>query len=343
MFLFVLALVLLVAAIVLFGVARRLKKSRDAETKRLAEKAEARKSSRSSYDDDYSYHSLSGSNSVNPRIFSLIGVGLVVVALICGFFSSFTTVPTKDIGVKTAFGAPTGYLTNGAHFKAPWEKINLMDGAIQTDTHNKTAKSNDCIQVRIAHQIVACANMYVKWQVNEPAVDELYRNYREFSNVRDSLVDKNLQAVLNHVFESYDPLAVDAEGNSSAPQLSVLSEQALKQMQASVGDQISIQALNVTVLSYDDAAQKKIDALQAQVAQTRIAQQAIKTAENQAKANNTLAQSVSHNPEVLVSNCIDSLNEAISKGYQLPAGFSCWPGNGSSVVIPGTNGANGGK
>lgn len=348
MFLFVLALLLLAAGVVLFGVASWFKKRQSAEAKRRAELLDAKKQSRggssSSYD-DYDYDRMSRSSSlVKPSLFRYIGSGAIVLALICAFFSSFTTVPTKDIGVTTAFGAPTGYLTNGAHFIAPWESVNLMDGAIQTDTHNQGDKNGPgCVQVRIAHQIVACANMYVKWQVNEPAVDELYRNYREFSNVRDSLVDKNLQAVLNHVFESYDPLAVDADGNSSAPQLSVLSQEALKQMQTSVGDQISIQALNVTVLNYDPAAQKKIDALQAQVAQTRIAQQAIKTAENQAKANDTLAKSVSNNPEVLVSNCIDSLNEAISKGYQLPAGFSCWPGNGSSVVIPGTNGANGGK
>lgn len=259
----------------------------------------------------------------------------IVAGLICAWQSVFVQVPTKDIAVKTAFGAPSGYFTNGGHFKAPWEKTSIMDGAVQTDTHNKGEKGTNCVQVRIAHQIVACANVYIKWQINSASVDDLYRNYREFSNIRDSLVDKNLQAVLNRVFENYDPLAVDAEGNSSAEQLSVLSTQALNQIRTSVGNLITVSELNVTVLNFDDATQSKINALQAQVAQTRIAQQAIKTAEKQAEANKTTANSLNQNgSNVLVSTCLDTLADAVAKGYQLPAGFSCWPSGGSAVVVP---------
>lgn len=267
--------------------------------------------------------------------------GMVIAALVFGWFSVFVQVPTKDIAVKTAFGAPSGYFTNGGHFKAPWEKTSIMDGAVQTDTHNKGEKGTNCVQVRIAHQIVACANVYIKWQINSASVDDLYRNYREFSNIRDSLVDKNLQAVLNRVFENYDPLAVDAEGNSSAEQLSVLSTQALDQIRASVGNLITVSELNVTVLNFDDATQSKINALQAQVAQTRIAQQAIKTAEKQAEANKTTANSLNQNgSNVLVSTCLDTLADAVAKGYSLPAGFSCWPGGNSAVVVPGASGAS---
>jgi len=272
------------------------------------------------------------------RIGAIVGI---VAGLACVWQSVFVQVPTKDVAVKTAFGAPSGYFTNGGHFKAPWEKINTWDGAIQTDTHNKGDKGTTCVQVRIAHQIVACANVYVKWQINPASIDELYRNYREFSNVRDSLIAKNLQAVLNRVFEEYDPLAVDAEGNSSAAQLSVLSQQALDQIRTAVGDQIKVTELNVTVLNFDDATQSKINALQAQVAQTRIAQQAIKTAEKQAEANRTTANSLNQNgSNVLVSTCLDTLADAVAKGYPLPAGFTCWPGGGNAVVVPGTSGTS---
>lgn len=265
-----------------------------------------------------------------------IGAALAAIGGLIGIWSTvFVQVPTKDVAVKTTFGAPSGYFTNGGHFKAPWEKTSTMDGAVQTDTHNKGEKGTNCVQVRIAHQIVACANVYIKWQINSASVDELYRNYREFGNIRDSLIDKNLQAVLNRVFEDYDPLAVDAEGNSSAAQLSVLSQQALDQIRTAVGDQIKVTELNVTVLNFDDATQSKINALQAQVAQTRIAQQAIKTAEKQAEANKTTANSLNQNGiNVLVSTCLSQQADAIAKGYPLPAGFTCWPGGSSAVVVP---------
>ncbi|AGL62578.1 SPFH/Band 7/PHB domain protein [Candidatus Saccharimonas aalborgensis] len=265
-------------------------------------------------------------------------VALAGLAAIMLFFSTFVIVPTKDIGVVTTLGAPTSSMSNGPHFKAPWQDVTLMDGAIQTDTHNRptgAAFNEGCIQVRIAHQIVACANMYVKWQAKETAVDGLFQNYRTFENIRDALVTKNLQSVLNAVFESYDPLSVDAEtGQSNAPELSVLSGQALTKMRTAVGSQIDVSELAVTVMNYDDATQRKINDLQGQVAQTRIAQQAVKTAEQQAIANEKLAASVSKDPNVLVSKCLDHLADAIAKGYPLPAGFSCWPGGSSAVVVP---------
>lgn len=176
--------------------------------------------------------------------------------------------------------------------------------------------------------------MFAQWQIKDDkvAVENLFQQHRTFDNVRDSLVTKNLQDVLNEVFQSYDPLAVDPNtGNSGAPELSVLSKQALERMRTAVGDRLIVSQLSVTVLNYDDATQAKINALQGQVAQTRIAEQSVKTAKQQAAANKKLAESVNQNPNVLVSKCLDMIE---SGKVQLPAGFSCWPGSGSAVVVP---------
>lgn len=279
-----------------------------------------------------------GTGWSSKRLQAGVAAGVLgVIAVSVGFASTFRQVPTKDIGVITTFGRPAGYLTNGPHLVKPWQKVDLWDAAVQTDTHSRQdgkAFNVGCITVRIAHQIVACANTYVKWQMRPASIDTLYQNYRGFENVRDSLVTKNLQTVLNEVFESYDPLAVDDRtGNSSAPELSVLSKNSLTEMQSVVGEQITVIDLAVTVLNYDDATQAKINALQGQVAQTRIAEQAVQTAEQQAKANQKLAESVSKDPNVLVSKCLDMVE---SGKVTLPAGFSCWPNSGSAVVVPGT-------
>lgn|GEM_PF-1710500 len=277
--------------------------------------------------------------ALTSRIGSWVAMGAAVLLGLGVAFNSYTIVPTKEIGVVTTFGVPTGSLPNGFHLKAPWQDVTLMDGAIQTDTHNRENNGAGCIQVRIAHQIVACANMYVKWQVPERSVDGLFQNYREFNNIRDALVTKNVQSVLNRVFESYDPLSVDPKtGQSNAPELSVLSKQALTELRTAVGDKIDVSELAVTAMNYDDATQSKINALQGQVAQTRIAEQSIETAKKQAEANQQLAQSVSKDPNVLVSKCLDHLGEMINKGQAVPPGFSCWPASGSTLVVPSTGG-----
>lgn len=47
----------------------------------------------------------------------------------------------------------------------------------------------------------------------------------------------------------------------------------------------------------------------------------------------SLSKSVSNDPNVLVSRCFDTVEEAVKADYR-PAGFSCWSGSGSAVVVP---------
>jgi regulator of protease activity HflC (stomatin/prohibitin superfamily) len=264
----------------------------------------------------------------------LIPVVPAIIGAILVFFSMFTVIPTKDVGVVTTFGSPTGSMHNGPNWRAPWQDVTVLDGVIQTNEYKKDT-AEGCITIRIAHQIVACANGYDRWQIKETGVDSLFQNYRTFDGIRDSLIQKKLLTILNKVFENYDPLSVDpTTGQSNAPELSVLSAQAQAQMVAAVGSEVEILDVQVTVLNYDEATQKKINDLQGQVAQTRIAEQAVKTAEQQASANKQLAESVSKDPNVLVSKCFDHVSDAIARNYSLPAGFSCWPGGSSAVVVP---------
>jgi regulator of protease activity HflC (stomatin/prohibitin superfamily) len=248
------------------------------------------------------------------------------------FLSCIAIVGTKEVGIVTAFNRPVGAFDNGFHVKAPWEDVTEMDAAIQTDTHAQQESS--CVQARIAHQIVACADVTVRWRIQESAADELFRDYRDFSNVRASLVTRQLATDINTAFQDYDPLAVDGNGNSTAPSLSDLAAAVLRDMQGQISAQVNVLSVFIPVLHFDQATQSRINALQAQIAQTRIQAQAVATAEQQAAANQKLAASVSTNPNVLVSKCLDILNEMVNKNQGIPAGFSCWPGGGTGVVIP---------
>jgi len=263
-----------------------------------------------------------------------LGTGCVASLLLALIlvFSCTASVGTKEVGIVTAFNKPVGAFDNGLHFKMPWEDVTEMDGAIQTD--NNTQGNNDCVQARLAHQIVACIDVTIRWRIDPNAADSLFQNYRDFSNVRGSLVTRELATDINAEFADYDPLAVNDQGNSTATPLSRLSGQVLGDMQRQISSQVEVLSVYIPVIHFDQATQSRLNALQSQIAQTRIAEQAVKTAQAQAAANAALATSVSHDPNVLVSKCFDLLQEMVNKGQGIPTGFSCWPGGSTGVVIP---------
>lgn len=267
------------------------------------------------------------------------GAGVVSgIALVLGLVftvaSSYNAVGTREVGVITSFGKPVGAVGNGVHFVAPWKKITTLDGAIQTDSF--TRDDRNCVTVRIAHQATACVDVSIRWQIELPAADQLFKDYRTFDHIRDSLVTRDLRSALNDQMETYDVLAVNDKGISTAPAASSIAAKVTEEMNTKIGDQVKVLSVIIPVMHFDDSTQSRLNDLQAQIAKTRIALQAEQTARAQAAANRLLAASVSHDPNVLVSKCYDLLAEAINKGYQLPAGFSC-VGGGSVLVAAGNN------
>ncbi|MDM2398131.1 SPFH domain-containing protein [Mycobacteroides abscessus] len=242
-----------------------------------------------------------------------------VIAAITGFvgliflvFASTTVVGTRQIGIETTFSRPTGTtLSNGLHLKAPWSEVTEMDGAVQIDQH----KGDSRIKVRLGNSSTADADVSVRWQIKQDATPELFVQYKTFDNVRANLVTRNLQVALNEVFASFDPLAPQNLDRSPLPEL---SEKAKVILAAKVGDQVDILDVAVPTIDYDDGTEQKINQLNQERAATAVAEQAKKTAVEQAKANGELAGSVSHDPNVLVSKCLDIARE---KGLAL----LCWP------------------
>lgn len=305
---FILALILAPATLIVFIIWRRSRRKKTGESYRTT-------------------------SSTKPMGWTVLGLAAATILVV--FLSSFAIVSTKNIGIVTNFGNPVGILTNGAHFKAPWMNVTEMDAAIQTDNHYKADPAGEsCIQVRMANQGVACVDLSIKWRIKDVSALDLFQNYREFENVRDSLVTRELGGALNVTFEEYNPLATDETGNIAQPHTEDLSQQVKELMQDTVGDRVEIDNVIISLFHFDDNTQSRIDALQAQIAETRIAEQSKLTAAAQAEANRELSSSVSNDPNVLVSKCYDLLNEMVSKGQVIPTGFSCWPGSGSALIVP---------
>jgi regulator of protease activity HflC (stomatin/prohibitin superfamily) len=263
---------------------------------------------------------------------------------VAGFFlllSSLTIVGTQDVGVLTTFNHPSGSLSNGIHVKWPWQEVTSLDGRIQTDTYasngyNGSDQKNaqgGCVNVRIARQATACVNVTLRWQLNRDGVDYLFKNYKTNDNIRDNLLHRDLQTAVNVAFAKYDPLGLDQNGDSTQPTSADLANTVKEALASQVGQYLTVSSVFLPLFNFDPATQDRLNQLQLQVAQTRIAEQAQQTAAAQAKANKLLAASVAHDPGVLVAKCLDILNEVVQKGGQLPAGFSCFGGVGTAIAV----------
>src|SRR5882757_5209508 len=225
--------------------------------------------------------------------------GLFLVgALITGFLSSFTTVSTKNVGIITTFGHPDGELSNGAHFIAPWSKVTEMPANVQTDQYlgnsdNDTSNSQQpCMDVRIANQSITCVEVTIRWRIVPGSAPELFRDYKTFEHVRDSLVTLNLKSSLNTAFADYNPLAILQEGKVPQDILTQVGGQVLNELSTQIGKQIETMQIIIPLVHFDQTTQVNINAFQAAVANTRIATQNVQTAKQQAQANEILSASL---------------------------------------------------
>jgi regulator of protease activity HflC (stomatin/prohibitin superfamily) len=270
------------------------------------------------------------------------GVVAAIIGVVFVLWASLVQIPTRDIGVVTVFGRPEGPgLTNGVHWKAPWASVTKLDGRVQTDTYasngyNGSTQQNaqgGCINVRIARQATACVNVSIRWQLNASGIDYVFRNYRDNDNIRNFLLHRDLQSAVNVAFANYDPLGIDQNGDSTEKTNAELGTIVQNELTQEVGQYLSIESVLIPIFNFDPDTQTRLNQLQLQVAQTRIAVQAKQTAIAQAAANKALARSVSNDPGVLESKCLDILAEAVQKGQALPAGFSCFGGAGAAIAV----------
>src|SRR5690606_34671084 len=176
-----------------------------------------------------------------------------VVALLA---SVVTMVPTREIGVVTAFGRPVDTLPNGLHFKAPWHKVPKLDGAIQTDNFT----GDESIDIRIGNGSTAGVDATIRWRIRIEAGTELYQDYREMNSIRDSLITRELKAALNEVLGGYDPLASvkDAEAGSAGVDLNLYSKETQEALIRRVGSDVEVLSVILPLMRFDKQTQEKI-------------------------------------------------------------------------------------
>lgn len=257
--------------------------------------------------------------SDEKRVAKGVGAALLAVGVIVGAVSSTTIVQPRTVGVKVALGKPTGVVGNGFHAKAPWEKVEKLDGSVQNDVY----AGDSSISVRLGNNSRATVDASIQWQLKTDEAMQVFLDYKTFEGIQSNLVDRNFRTALNEAFAGYDPL------NYSSPEeggkaLSELSAKVQKNMEAKVGKQIEVRSVSLPLIAFDEATQKRIDDLQSESAKTRVANQKKETSKAEAEANETLERSVTD--KTLTSKCLD----IVAESGQSPIG--CFPGNSASPV-----------
>ena len=256
--------------------------------------------------------------------------------------SSFNVVGTQNIGIVTSFGRPVAYVGNGVQWTYPWESVTDMDYAVQvTDYASGPGPANlGCMTVRIADQQTACVTVKVRWRINPKASDSNFRNYKgSTSGIEAGLLTPELQNTANTVFDGYDPvgllnskIAQGQPGNPTVPQLGAQIQAALT---AKIGGDVQVLSLFTPNVTYDPSVQARLNAVLAQKADTLVAQQAAQTAAAQAAANTAIAASVSHDPAVLTSRCLDIMAQIVKDGHTPPVGMCNLSGTSTPVIVSG--------
>ena len=253
------------------------------------------------------------------------GVAGLVVSAILIAFATVTVVPTKTVGIPVTFGVVGQPMPNGFNLKAPWTDVELMDMTVQSldasEDNPTVAKDVDDMDVYVHNN--------VRWALKEEATDDVFNDTKNIDGdnmkvIADKFIQPAHRAVVQDVMATYNPL--DDEKPSNAEVSKAIKDGLTER----IGDRFDISAVDVTFIDTTQATKDRINMLNAERANTRIAEQKKETATNEAAANKILAESVSSDPNVLVRECLRLIDES----KPLPAGFQCWPNSGGSIVIP---------
>lgn len=259
--------------------------------------------------------------------------GTIIVALlgvICTVISSFNIVSTRNVGIITSFGRPEGERGAGVAWVAPWQKVTEMDAAIQLQSFQGSSydSPDSAVKVRLGNNSAAFVESNLNWRIKEDAAGKMFQDYRTFDNIRQNLVDKQLQVALSKEFSKFNPQTqvdtVDPTKPTTVPaqnqgaNLPVIADTVKADLQHAVGTEIEIIDVRIPGIFYDSATQQRIDAFNQKVQETKNAQQDVQTATQSRLASEQRAAQAAPDLRVAVFNCINTL---VEQGRD-PAG--CW-------------------
>ena len=334
---FFVALILFVIALGFFGASRNAYRSAARQRKRMEE----------GKFDSYTQREMekgAQNREGTATVFMMITVAGVLLGLLFFGASTFTIVSARTVGVPVTFGNTGDPIKSGPEFKGPFTKVVEVDTVEQVDNWNNGDKEDidhKTINVQLGNGSTADAYISLTWKLNGDEASDIYATYRDddpTALVYERLVSPSMKQSVQEVLATYDPTTPVTETATEAsfvPDYAAYSEEIKKNFTAAVakrGTFIKIVDLKFSQLKLDKDTQKRINQYQAEIQKTKIAEQSVKTAEQQAAANKKLADSLAKQADGAEIYCLSLIEQG---KFDPPIGFSCAGGNNGNLILPG--------
>jgi regulator of protease activity HflC (stomatin/prohibitin superfamily) len=254
----------------------------------------------------------------------LLGLGFLVLAL-----ATIVIVPTKNEGVVIAFGKPVDTIHNGIHVVAPWESVADYDATVQTLDMSGNDETPTLHVRMLAGRATADVNVTLNWRL-EGDIQQLHKDWREFSHIQKFVVIPRLQDALNKEFTDYDPLVALKNADAKPVTMSEMEIRVSERLQRSLPAGVFIDHLQIPLVLYPPVIQSALDAYQKELANTQVALQQKTTAQAQRDALDILAQA-KMSPEAFLQQCLIMTERLAQQGKQISLTWSCVAG-GAGVV-----------
>lgn len=266
-------------------------------------------------------------------------VGVAVIATLVGVGGILTqTFYSQDTGEATVIIDASGTIagqetTPGFHGKAPWQTVQTFNirnqqvsfiGTGKTDYSGGSAQGPD-VTAQDAEGVSSDLDIAVRYSLTPTKVTDIYKQYRDESTFVSSYVTQTIRGAVRKVPNNYNTLDLLTKQGKLQADIQTALDQAFAGSGVTI-DNVSLQGVNppqVIKDKYAEAQQAQIEVSteQAKLNAAKVsAQQQVVIAEAQAKANDTLAKSLTAN--VLQSRYIDTLKSIGASGNLIvvPAG-----------------------
>jgi|KBSSwiStaDraftv2_1062776.scaffolds.fasta_scaffold00158_42 regulator of protease activity HflC (stomatin/prohibitin superfamily) len=270
---------------------------------------------------------LKGSVGTGQDEFSIRWIGgvLLGIAFVVFLLATIVIVPTKNVGVVTAFGRPTGTLHNGIHVVWPWESVTDYDATIQT-------LSTSDMHVRMVNgTATANVNVTLNWRL-EGDIQQIHVDWREFSRIQTYVIQPRLQDALNKEFIDFDPLVALKQTGGKPISMVTMEQRVAERLQHSLPAGIFVDHLQLPLVVYPAVVQDALNAYQKELANTQVALQQKITAQAQKDALDILSQ-VRMSPEAFLQQCLIMTERLAQQGKIISQTWSCVSGSAGTVAI----------
>lgn len=251
---------------------------------------------------------------------------LVLLTLLC----SATTVGARSVGIQTAFGRYQDTLSSGFQFTAPWSSVEEFSTNIQP--LDLEGKDNN-VPLNFEGGGRGTLDATVRWRIDAPAAENLWKKYKTFDNVRDQLVRSSAKDSFRVIVGTYAPNEARAGEN-----LRPITEAVQNDLASTLKDDgIVIDSISVKGISVDEATQRSLERVVTANNDIERAKAERERAKIDAETASLRQKGGSLTGPALARYCLEVMNNwDVAKNGNLPATFNCLGSNPANVLVDGT-------